>query len=95
MKPGDHVEVETMQEKVRGILITTNPLVIKLHNGYNIGIDSAKIKKIKTGKKPGSIPTKKLKPNKRLPNITFIATGGTIGTHVDYVTGGVFMITLR
>lgn len=94
--PGDLVEVKTKKEIFKGILLPQEgkALIIKLDNGYNVGIDNKKIvsmKKIKAGKKPGSIKTTKIKHNKKLPNVTFISTGGTIGTHVDYVTGGVFM----
>lgn len=95
-KPGDLVEIKTKKEIFKGILLPQegNAVVIKLENGYNVGIDTKKVinmKKIKAGKKPGSIKAPKIKHNKKLPNITFISTGGTIGTHVDYVTGGVFM----
>jgi glutamyl-tRNA(Gln) amidotransferase subunit D len=65
-----------------------------LDNGYNISILKNEINKIEiTFKKAdfGKIPTKDLKQNKNLPNIVYIGTGGTIGTHVDYVTGGVNM----
>ena len=95
-KPGDRVEIKTKKEVIKGILMPQEgkTLVIKLDTGYNIGIDHKKvlkIKKIKKGKKPGRIVTKKIKHRKSLPKVTFISTGGTIGTHVDYVTGGVFM----
>ena len=33
------------------------------------------------------------KPNPELPTISLIYTGGTIGSKVDYTTGGVYMIT--
>lgn len=96
MKPGDIVEIETDKEILKGTLLAQKgeTLVLKLNSGYNIGIDQKRVKKItkiKQGQKPGKIPTKKLTHNKSLPNVTFIATGGTIGTHVDYDTGGVFM----
>jgi len=65
-----------------------------LDNGYNVDVlvtGSSKIviedQKITLGK-PKSKP---LNYNKNLPNIVYIGTGGTIGTHVDYNTGGVFM----
>ncbi|MBS1267205.1 MAG: Glutamyl-tRNA(Gln) amidotransferase subunit D [Candidatus Woesearchaeota archaeon] len=96
MKPGDHVQVKTKKETIKGILMPQQGsfVVIKLKNGYNMGIDKkkvVKIKKIKSGKGIGKIKTKKVKQKKDLPKVTFIATGGTIGTHVDYKTGGVFM----
>jgi glutamyl-tRNA(Gln) amidotransferase subunit D len=69
-------------------------IVLKLDNGYNIGIKYQKgmqIKRIAPAVKLGSIPSIKLKYKAGLPEISFIATGGTIGTHVDYRTGAVFM----
>jgi glutamyl-tRNA(Gln) amidotransferase subunit D len=65
-----------------------------LDNGYNISILKDEINKLElTLKKAhfGKIPAKDFKKNKNLPNIVYIGTGGTIGTHVDYVTGGVNM----
>ena len=69
-------------------------IVLKLDNGYNIGIRFQKemtLKKTGPSEKLGAIPTVKLRHTAGLPEISFIATGGTIGTHVDYRTGGVFM----
>jgi len=65
-----------------------------LDNSYNISVNinentkiSLKDEKIEIGKPPFS----KIINNKDLPNITYIGTGGTIGTHIDYKTGGVSM----
>ncbi len=96
MKPGDHVEVKLKKEIIKGILMPQEgeSVIIKLKNGYNMGINKSRIidiKRIKAGEEMGKIKTKKLKQDKKLPNVTFIATGGTIGTHVDYETGAVFM----
>ena len=44
---GDYIEIETSSEKIKGILMpesTNKKLVLKLENGYNIGIDPKKIK---------------------------------------------------
>lgn len=95
-KPGDLVEVETKKEKIKGILMPQEgeAIIVKLDSGYNIGVLKQNIKSIsllKTGKPPGKIVAPAIKRNPKLPSVTFIATGGTIGTHVDYVTGGVFM----
>ena len=81
----------------KGFLVefNSNDLKVKLEdNGYNIGIDLKHIDKINfldkkvTLGKPSKI---NLKENKDLPNVYYIGTGGTIGTHVDYNTGGVYM----
>ena len=69
-------------------------VVLKLDNGYNIGIRFDKgmtLKKVGPSTKLGGIPTVKLKHKAGLPEVSLIATGGTIGTHVDYRTGGVYM----
>lgn len=91
---GDHVEVKTSSENLKGILMpesTNKKLVLKLENGYNIGIDPKKIKskrliKKKTNKK---VKISKIKMNKKLPKISILHTGGTIASKVSYETGGV------
>ncbi|MBW2970628.1 Glu-tRNA(Gln) amidotransferase subunit GatD [Candidatus Woesearchaeota archaeon] len=95
-EPGDTVEVQTSKEAIVGILMPQkgNSVVLKLETGYNMGIETKKVKSIKIlkkGKKLGQIKAAKVTQKKSLPKISFIATGGTIGTHVDYLTGGVFM----
>ncbi len=70
-------------------------LVIKLKNGYNIGIKAtgAKIEKVGSGESnTASFPTSTLKQNLGLPKVTLIYTGGTIGSKIDYKTGGVYML---
>jgi glutamyl-tRNA(Gln) amidotransferase subunit D len=97
-KPGDLVEVKTEDENIIGILmprpeiLDPNILVIKLDNGYNIGIDKSKIKSI-TLKEPyerHETHKRQLKHNPSLPNVTIISTGGTISSKLDYRTGGVY-----
>jgi len=96
---GNRIRVIRGKEVFEGLLMPRielgdkSTLILKLDNGYNIGIKfdkKTKIEKIGRGKKPGKIPSLKLK-GKRKESISFIATGGTIGTHVDYLTGGVYM----
>lgn len=79
---------------IEGYIIKEEPnyYLIKLKNGYNIGIKKSQIKemenlneKIKVGQFP------KRKP-KGIGNLGFIYTGGTIGSKVDYLTGGVSAI---
>jgi len=75
--------------------VTTDYVKLKLiDNGYNIDvkIDSkTKIEKFNEKIVLGKPPSYKIKENKELPSIVYIGTGGTIGTHVDYNTGAVFM----
>jgi glutamyl-tRNA(Gln) amidotransferase subunit D len=91
---GDYIEIETSSEKIKGILMPNsinNKLVLKLENGYNIGIDSKKIKSKKLIKKKTKMNIKisKIKMNKKLPKISILHTGGTIASKVSYETGGV------
>jgi glutamyl-tRNA(Gln) amidotransferase subunit D len=74
---------------------TEEKITLKLlDNGYNIDIFLDNIKEIKSKQEkitPGKIEETKIKQSEDLPNVLFIATGGTIGTHVDYTTGAVSM----
>ena len=69
-------------------------IVIKLKNGYNVGINFRKVKvtKVKSGSGMPSFPESNLKQDKGLPNVSLIYTGGTIGSKIDYKTGGVYML---
>ncbi len=81
----------------KGYIIDFTPNSIKLKlmdNAYNIDVvldSKTTIQKFNEKINLGKIPTIKLKENHLLPSITYIGTGGTIGTHVDYNTGAVFM----
>ena len=63
--------------------------IIKLDNGYNIGIGSAEIKKTEILKKGIVRKVPKLKIKGKGPKLSVIGTGGTVSSRVDYVTGGV------
>lgn len=94
---GSKVEVLKNKEKFEGILMPRaggNPdfLVLKLDNGYNVGIKYDKSTKIKRTSKEVMSFRKKPKqlsfdPNK--PTILILHTGGTVASRVDYRTGGV------
>jgi len=95
---GDKVEVNVKGKIYKGIVMPTpelaekNTLILKLDNGYNIGIKitkETKIKKIGKEKFEG-FPKYKPKINPKLPTISMITTGGTITSRVDYKTGAVF-----
>jgi glutamyl-tRNA(Gln) amidotransferase subunit D len=93
-KPGDRIKVTTSDKEYVGTVmpLESKELVIKLENGYNVGIEKSKIKKIeiieeykeKKEKTEGMILAKK-----ELPLISILHTGGTIASKVDYRTGGV------
>ena len=64
--------------------------MIKLDNGYNIGISikEAKMTILSKAKKTDHSPAKRIK-NDKLKNISILGTGGTIASFVDYKTGAV------
>src|SRR5256885_125538 len=69
-----------------------NHTVLKLNNGYNIGIHHEKTEKIEViGEGPKPHFTKPPSPPKSpgLPRVAIISTGGTIASRVDYRTGAV------
>ncbi len=94
-KPGDKVEIETVDGVQTGIVMpneNAHTLFIKLNSGYNIGIDKKKIKSIdvlETFKENKKETNHEIKQNKNLPTIAILHTGGTIASKVDYRTGGV------
>jgi glutamyl-tRNA(Gln) amidotransferase subunit D len=96
-KAGDRVRVITKEEEFEGILMPRPEMlgkditVLKLDNGYNIGIDNDKITSVRVVKAyaPQKIAKKKLKIDKKLPTVTILSCGGTISSRVDYKTGGV------
>ncbi|MEM2668062.1 MAG: asparaginase domain-containing protein, partial [Candidatus Methanomethylicaceae archaeon] len=94
---GDKIIIKTDKASFSGILMPRSEIgddkhiVIKLEDGYNIGLSIDSINFIE--KIPQEIPSKsiqimtKFMPN--LPNIAIISTGGTIASRVDYRTGAV------
>lgn len=97
-KAGDKVKIITKDKTYTGVLIERPKMVpgasviLKLENGYNIGIGRKKIKSmtvVKTAKKTKQVRQVVMK-NNSLPNVTILSTGGTISSKVDYTTGGVF-----
>jgi len=95
---GDMIRVTEEDETLEGILIPRSEygdethLVIKLKNGYNVGVAinaNTKIVKIGEGTKPTFAAPPIPEQKKGLPKVTIISTGGTIASRVDYRTGGV------
>jgi glutamyl-tRNA(Gln) amidotransferase subunit D len=95
---GDVIRVTKEGEAYEGILIPRSEygdekhVVVKLKNGYNIGIAitaETKVEKVGEGVEPtfAAPPLPEQKPG--LPRTTIISTGGTIASRVDYRTGGV------
>ncbi len=99
---GDRIKVVKGKESYEGILMPRielgdkDCLVLKLDNGYNLGIKFDKNTKIEKIRKEWRVEKKKGKKkgilifDKKLPTISIIGTGGTIASKVDYRTGGVY-----
>lgn len=96
-RPGDMVRITTAEKTFTGILMPTpsyegNTVVLKLDNGYNIGIRAENIVKMEVVETVSRSREEKAEPpsqRSELPRITILHTGGTIASKVDYKTGGV------
>lgn len=91
---GDKVEVSINNKKEVGTLLESHDagvLLLKLENGYNIGLKKEDISEMKIieKKKEEEIKEDEFKLFNRKPVIDFILTGGTISSKLDSSTGGV------
>ena len=92
---GDKVEIVTKTEKIEGILMPAfdeKVVLIKLDNGYNLGIKKEEITRtrvITEGKKTKKKTVLSTPKKEGLSTISILHTGGTIASKVDYRTGGV------
>ena len=97
---GDSVVLKCSRGSFEGILLPrisegdSNTLTLKLNNGYNAGFafeESMRLEKL--GDAPANLASlpKLASSHTDLPAISVVGTGGTIGTHLDYRTGGVYM----
>ena len=85
-KEGDRIRIITKEDDFEGILMPRPEMlgedvtVLKLDNGYNIGIDNDKIKSIRIVKayQAKKIAKKELKFDEKLPTITILSLGGTM-----------------
>ncbi|KSW11921.1 glutamyl-tRNA(Gln) amidotransferase subunit D [Pyrodictium occultum] len=108
-RPGDRIRIERSDGRVfEGVLmpryaISARPIiVVKLDNGYNIGVrvdEGTRIEVVKTREAilheaaagaPAAVPLleEQPPPGKR-PRVTILGTGGTIASKVEYETGAV------
>lgn len=94
---GDRIRIKKGNEVLEGIIIprpekSSYTLILKQDSGYNIGIKWTKeitIEKVSSGKKLEVFPSIKVESKENLPEISLIATGGTISSRISYETGGV------
>ncbi|MDE1856976.1 MAG: Glu-tRNA(Gln) amidotransferase subunit GatD [Candidatus Micrarchaeota archaeon] len=95
--PGDRVSFNFKGTQSEGELMPSTEanafdiVVIKLDNGYNIGVDfyASRLRLIAKRKGKIAFPKAKIKQAETLPKVSVVYTGGTIGSRVDYKTGGV------
>ncbi len=95
--PGDRVRVKTKKFTLEGILLPRNIfsgediIILKLKNGYNVGIkvdDETKVEILAKEELPEPYEVKESLPHES-GDVSFLGTGGTISAYVDYKTGAV------
>jgi glutamyl-tRNA(Gln) amidotransferase subunit D len=99
VEPGLYIRFRYKNEILEGVVmppyVFTDPdiIVVKLKNGYNIGVLYSEIKDLEIieMKRPevGSISSEKIVQRKDLPKIIVVGTGGTIASKIEYETGAV------
>ncbi|HEQ97769.1 MAG TPA: Glu-tRNA(Gln) amidotransferase subunit GatD [candidate division Zixibacteria bacterium] len=92
------VEVETTKGVFAGVILPRSEtaddchLVLKMSNGYNVGVLAENIQNIREiGHKEAhyKIPESEFPRDPAKPNVTLLGTGGTIASRLDYRTGAV------
>jgi len=96
---GDRIKIIGENFTYEGILMPRagvcddKHIVIKLNNGYNIGVKVTPNIKIEVLKRIGKREIQRrevIKKQRNLPKVSIISTGGTIASRVDYKTGAVY-----
>ncbi|RLG91510.1 MAG: Glu-tRNA(Gln) amidotransferase GatDE subunit D [Candidatus Hecatellales archaeon] len=100
VKVRDHIRVYRGEDVFEGILMPRielgekENLVIKLANGYNVGVrvtSQTKIEKVEVEEKPNQNHVEfKVEEKEGLPEVYILGTGGTIASRVEYRTGAVY-----
>ena len=92
----DRVRIETESITYEGLILPKhnfskeNIIILKLDNGYNIGVSTKGAKlSILSKAEPKETIVEAKKEKKGLQNITILGTGGTIASFIDYKTGAV------
>lgn len=89
-----YLEVIFKDQKLQGILVkeTQQTYILKLENGYNVVVnkENTQIISSKATPNPKNTQQKEVETkNKKLPQVVFLHTGGTIASKIDYKTGAV------
>ena len=92
----DKVKLTSKEQTFEGIIMPNNNfsgehiIILKLDNGYNIGIstDGTELNVLEKAQRKDKQKIKS-KKDKNLEDITILGTGGTIASFVDYKTGAV------
>jgi len=97
---GDRIRVTKGKFLYDGLLMPRialgdpSAIVVKLDNGYNVGIKFEKgtqFKLLKKGKPIRFKPTKlQIRADKNKPTVSILGCGGTIASRIEYTTGAVF-----
>jgi len=92
------VEINTTKGQFIGVILPRSEtaddkhIVLKMHNGYNVGVGVDSITSVKEiGYKEAhyKIPESEFPTSPEKPNVTLLGTGGTIASRLDYRTGAV------
>jgi glutamyl-tRNA(Gln) amidotransferase subunit D len=95
---GDRILITKEDVEYQGMVlnraegIDDKHLVLKLDNGYNIGVDvtEAEVELISKGEKPKiELPPLEVEQDPDKMDISIISTGGTVASIIDYKTGAV------
>jgi glutamyl-tRNA(Gln) amidotransferase subunit D len=94
MDLGDRVSVKKDGVAYEGVLMPSrraDHIVMKLDNGYNIGlrVPESDLNLVEKGHELKVPPLPPLRPRVGLPRVSILSTGGTIASKVDYRTGAV------
>ncbi|MGC8816519.1 MAG: Glu-tRNA(Gln) amidotransferase subunit GatD [Candidatus Hadarchaeum sp.] len=100
VKVGDKIKAVSRGRTYVGVLMPRTELgdpdhlVLKLDNGYNIGVKvgrSTKVALLESRELPKlAVPKPAVVPDASKPRVTIVGTGGTIASRVDYRTGAVY-----
>ncbi|MEM4201952.1 MAG: asparaginase domain-containing protein, partial [Candidatus Hadarchaeum sp.] len=100
VKVGDKIKVVSRRRAYVGVLMPRtelgdpNHLVLKLANGYNIGVRvdrDTEVTLLESRELPElAVPKLERSQDPSKPQVTIVGTGGTIASRVDYRTGAVY-----